>query len=103
MENSRKPAEVAVALHYDGQQAPTVSAKGRRKLAEEIRSLAEEHGIPVHEDPDLARFLVRLELGEEIPRALYVAVAEVIAFAYWIAGKDPADRNSQDGPDGRPD
>lgn len=80
---------VAVALHYDGRQAPEVAAKGRRKLAAEIRELAEEHGIPVREDPELARFLARLEVGERIPRELYVAVAEVIAFAYWLSGRFP--------------
>lgn len=80
---------VAVALHYDGRQAPEVAAKGRRKLAAEIRALAEEYGVPVREDPELARFLARLEVGERIPRELYVAVAEVIAFAYWLSGRMP--------------
>lgn len=80
---------VAVALHYDGRQAPEVAAKGRRKLAAEIRELAEEHSIPIREDPELARFLAKLEVGERIPRELYVAVAEVIAFAYWLSGRIP--------------
>lgn len=81
--------EMSVALHYDGQDAPRVSAKGRRQLAREIRELAEENGIPVHQDPELVQFLARLEVGDSIPRELYLAVAEVIAFAYWLAGKTP--------------
>ncbi|MCP1726464.1 flagellar biosynthesis protein [Natronospira proteinivora] len=85
--------EMAVALHYDGNQAPSVSVKGRRKLAREITALAEEYGIPIHQDPDLARFLTRLEVGETIPRELYVAVAEVIAFAYWVSGRDPREED----------
>ena len=90
--------ELAVALHYDGAQAPSVSAKARRKLAREMLELAEEYGIPIHQDPDLVRFLARLEVGEKIPRELYVAVAEVIAFAYWLSGKDP--REEADRPAG---
>jgi flagellar biosynthesis protein len=82
----RKPA-TAVALHYDGEQAPRVTAKGQGLVAEKILELAEEHGIPLHEDPDLVTLLARLELGDEIPANLYVAVAEVIAFAYMVNGK----------------
>lgn len=79
----------AVALIYDGESAPTLSAKGAGELAEEIIALAKEHNIPIHEEPDLVNLLARLKLGEEIPRELYIAVAEVIAFAYMIKGKVP--------------
>ncbi|MDQ2068446.1 EscU/YscU/HrcU family type III secretion system export apparatus switch protein [Natronospira bacteriovora] len=84
-----KSAPVAVALHYDGSEAPEVTASGQRLLAEEILAIAESHGVPIHKDPDLVRFLARLEVGERIPRELYVAVAEVIAFAYWLSGRMP--------------
>ena len=78
-----------VALSYDGVTAPTLSAKGTDDLAEEIIALAKEHDIPIHEEPELVNLLATLKLGEEIPRELYVAVAEVIAFAYMIKGKLP--------------
>ena len=79
----------AVALHYDGAGAPRVTAKGSGPVAEQILALAREHGIPLHEDPELVALLGRLDLGAEIPRALYVAVAEVIAFAYYLSGRTP--------------
>lgn len=79
----------AVALTYDGISAPTMSAKGVGDFAEEIIALAKEHNIPIHEEPELVRLLATLKLGEEIPRELYVAVAEVIAFAYMLKGKFP--------------
>lgn len=88
IDSSERPKK-AVALFYDEVTAPTLSAKGAGDLAEEIIALAKEHDIPIHEEPDLVTLLARLRLGEEIPRELYIAVAEVIAFAYMIKGKMP--------------
>ncbi|MBD3609871.1 MAG: EscU/YscU/HrcU family type III secretion system export apparatus switch protein [Gammaproteobacteria bacterium] len=78
-----------VALQYDGEQAPKVAAKGHGVVAEQILALAEEHDIPLHEDPDLVTLLSKLDLGTEIPSNLYIAVAEILAFAYMISGKTP--------------
>ncbi|MCF6283225.1 MAG: EscU/YscU/HrcU family type III secretion system export apparatus switch protein [Candidatus Polarisedimenticolaceae bacterium] len=83
------PPEIAIALNYDQQNAPTVSATGQDELAEQIIALAEEHGIPLHSDPELAALLSRIPLGDEIPEGLYHAVAEVISFAYLLTGKFP--------------
>jgi len=77
----------AIALHYDGNLAPSVTAKGVGNVAKEIYRIAKENNIPLHEDADLANLLSRLDIGEEIPRNLYIAVAEVIAFAYMVSGK----------------
>ncbi|MDX2506688.1 MAG: EscU/YscU/HrcU family type III secretion system export apparatus switch protein [Gammaproteobacteria bacterium] len=83
----------AIALHYNEESQsnpiPKVTATGQNDVAEEILKLAREHGIPIHEDPDLAVLLSQLELYEEIPEALYRVVAEVLAFAYIAAGKAP--------------
>lgn len=79
----------AVALHYAGQGAPRVTAKGQGVVAEEILKLAREHGIPLYEDAQLVQMLARIELGEEIPEKLYRAVAEVIAFAWRLNGRRP--------------
>jgi flagellar biosynthesis protein len=79
----------AAALSYDGITAPTLSAKGTGDFAEEIIALAKEHNIPIREQPDLVNLLAKLKLGEEIPRELYIAVAETIAFAYMIKDKVP--------------
>jgi flagellar biosynthesis protein len=78
-----------VALTYDGISAPVLSAKGVAKIAEEILAIAREHNIPIREEPELTELLSELKLNQEIPRELYVAVAEVIAFAYMLKGKVP--------------
>jgi flagellar biosynthesis protein len=81
--------EVAVALKYDGENAPRLTAKGRGELADKILALADQHNVPLHEDAELAALLSQIPLGDEIPQALYRAVAEVIAFAYLLSGKRP--------------
>jgi len=88
-DSGRNPP-LAVALRYDGTRAPVVTAKGEGFVAEEILRLAREHDIPIRDEPDLVRVLSKVRLGEEIPRSLYVAVAQVIAFAYALKGKAPA-------------
>ena len=84
-----KPTPLAVALRYDGSGAPRVTAKGRAEVAEHIVALAREHGVMLHDEPALAAVLARIPLGDEIPEALYRAVAEIIAFAYLLSGKWP--------------
>ncbi|MET0081693.1 MAG: EscU/YscU/HrcU family type III secretion system export apparatus switch protein [Sedimenticola sp.] len=81
--------EVAVALLYDGENAPRVTAKGQGELAARIFELAEQHGIPLEKDPEMAAILAQIPLGDEIPETLYRAIAEVIAFAYLVSGKRP--------------
>lgn len=83
------PPDIAIALNYDGKNAPKVTAKGQGFVAEQIIEQAKAHNIPLHTDTALVKILSRLELGEEIPRELYVAVAEVIAYVYFVSGKRP--------------
>lgn len=90
MSETKTPPTLAVALHYDGASAPKVSARGAGDIAEQILALARQHEVPLQDNPELVRLLYRLELGEEIPEVLYLAVAEVIAFAYLLKGKVPA-------------
>jgi flagellar biosynthetic protein FlhB len=81
------PTHYAVALRYQekGMRAPVVVAKGTALLAARIRELGEENHVPILEAPPLARALYRHgELGEEIPSALYTAVAEVLAYVYQL-------------------
>ena len=61
----------AIALVYDGAQAPTLTAKGEGELAEQIIQLAIDYEVPIYENADLARMLTQLELGDQIPEALY--------------------------------
>ena len=99
--SKEKQADIAVALRYDGKNAPRVTAKGTHAVAETIRQLAQENDIPLHEDPTLAYVLSQIDLGAEIPEFLYRAVAEVIAFAYVLAGKVSAVPQSRDASDGQ--
>jgi flagellar biosynthesis protein len=84
--NERRPP-LAVALHYSGRGAPRIVAKGGGAVADRILEVAREHNVPLQEDAALASTLSRLELGHEIPRDLYVAVAHVLAFAWSVTGK----------------
>ena len=90
-DKSLRSLPLAVALRYDGENAPKVSAKGSGDLAQQILDIARQHNVPIQDNPELVKLLSRLELGDEIPRALYLAVAEVIAFAYMLRGKVPGD------------
>ncbi|WP_152207504.1 EscU/YscU/HrcU family type III secretion system export apparatus switch protein [Marinobacter changyiensis] len=83
--------QTAVALKYDGKRAPTVAASGLDDIADEIIRIAREHGVPLYENPELATILARLELDEEIPDTLYRVIAEILAFAFNLQGKTPAD------------
>ncbi|VAW77044.1 Flagellar biosynthesis protein FlhB [hydrothermal vent metagenome] len=89
MSENNKPLPLAVALQYDGDSAPRVTAKGRDALAEQILQIARQHGIPIQENQPLASLLANIETGDEIPEALYLAVAQVISFAYYLSGKVP--------------
>jgi flagellar biosynthesis protein FlhB len=79
------PTHFAVALGFDfvAMNAPRVLAKGRNLLAEEIKAEARWAGVPIIENPPLARSLYRsVEIGRPIPVDLYAAVAAVLAFLY---------------------
>ena len=80
------PTHFAVALAYDEKMpAPRVVAKGRGIIAQRIREIAQEHGVPLLEAPPLARALyAHTEIDDIIPAALYRAVAEVMAYVYQL-------------------
>lgn len=75
----------AVALAY-GQTdaAPRIVAKGRGLMAEQIIARAHEHGIYVHESPELVSLLMQIDLDQRIPPQLYIAVAELLAWLYRL-------------------
>ena len=89
MSDRDKPIDTAVALTYDQQSAPRVTASGTDEVAREMVRLAEEFGVHLHNDPVLSRMLATLDIGTEIPRELYELIAEIIAFAYHLQGKVP--------------
>jgi flagellar biosynthesis protein len=87
--SERERPKRAAALRYDLEAggAPKVVAAGAGMIAERIVALAREQGVPVHEEPALAEALARLELEQEIPPELFVAVAEVLVWAYGLEAK----------------
>jgi len=79
------PTHYAVALSFDFEtmEAPKLMAKGRNLLAEEIKAEARWAGVPIIENPPLARSLYRtVEVGQPIPADLYAAVAAILAYLY---------------------
>ena len=88
---STNPTELAVAIRYDikTMAAPIVVAKGAGVVAQQIRRLGLEHGIPIVERKELTRMLYQeVEVGQEIPPAHYAAVAEILRYVYELQGKD---------------
>ncbi len=89
MKMAAQKQKKAVALKYDrlADPAPKITAKGRGRVAEKIIELAQKHHIPVKDDPDLIEVLSKLDIDEEIPPEIYVAVAELLAFVYSANSK----------------
>ncbi|MBX3462701.1 MAG: flagellar biosynthesis protein FlhB [Planctomycetes bacterium] len=84
------PTHFAVALRYDRRRdpAPTVVAKGADEIALRIRELARQNGVPLMEDPPLARALFRaVKVGQTIPERFYQAVATVLSHVYRLKGR----------------
>ena len=90
-----QPPRIAVALEYDGQGAPRVTAKGRGELAERIVETGREHNVTVEQNAVLAQALSAVELDDEIPEELYRATAQVIAFVLSLRGE--LGRRNRDG------
>lgn len=89
MSNSVQQPLKAIALKYDGENAPVITATGEGEIAKEIIRIAKECNVPLREDLVLADILSQLDLGDEIPPLLYRVIAEVIAYAYIVSGKNP--------------
>jgi flagellar biosynthesis protein len=85
-EDAPQAPREAVALQYrnDAQGAPQVVAKGRGLIAEAIIQRAREAGVYVHESPQLVQLLMQVDLDAQIPPALYVAVAELLAWLWRL-------------------
>ena len=85
----KKTKQRAVALKYDGNYAPRVTAKGEGKIAEKIIETALASGIPLQKNDELTALLSKVRLNDEIPKALYQAVAQILVFLYHVNGKKP--------------
>jgi flagellar biosynthesis protein len=78
---------LAIALKYEKPHAPRVTAVGRNELARRIIELAESNVVPISRNPELAAALSHVEIDEQIPEALYRAVAEVLTYILRISGR----------------
>jgi len=84
------PLKSAVALAYSQTDAaPRVVAKGHGLIAEKIISRAREHGVYVHESPELVSLLMQVDLDQRIPAQLYIVVAELLAWIYRLESGQP--------------
>jgi flagellar biosynthetic protein FlhB len=83
------PTHLAVALQYEDKKmfAPKIVAKGAGIVAEKIKEIAAEYGVPIVEDKPLARALFKNEINTFVPEELYVAVAKILAYIYKLKGK----------------
>ncbi|SFP91353.1 flagellar biosynthesis protein [Nitrosomonas cryotolerans] len=83
-ENKTHVTAVALAYHHAETAIPKVVAKGRGVTAQEIIRRARESGIYVHESVELVALLMQVNLDERIPSQLYIAVAELLAWLYYL-------------------
>jgi flagellar biosynthesis protein len=90
MSSLHNPKQQAIALAYEtGDLAPRVVAKGRGVIAEQIIARAREHKVFVHESKELVALLMQVDLDGHIPPALYLAIAEILAWLYRLESEKP--------------
>ncbi|HOP40256.1 MAG TPA: EscU/YscU/HrcU family type III secretion system export apparatus switch protein [Geobacteraceae bacterium] len=95
MKKQDKENKKAVALTYnEGLYAPLVVAKGRGVVAEAIIDNARDAGVFVHESADLVNLLMQVDMDRYIPPELYRAVAELLAWIYWLENRTPPGRKT---------
>ncbi|GGA16259.1 EscU/YscU/HrcU family type III secretion system export apparatus switch protein [Psychrobacillus lasiicapitis] len=96
MTEDKQTRKEAIALNYKPSMvdAPTVVAKGKGKIAENILAKAKEHNVPIQQDASLVELLGQLDINQSIPEELYQAVAEVFAFIYKV-DQEKANKNLQ--------
>jgi flagellar biosynthesis protein len=95
---SRRAAALAYTpREITGGRAPRVVAKGEAWLADQIIAQARAAGVPVHESRELVALLMQVDLDAHIPSALYIAVAEVLAWVYALEGRmaTPSSRGTE--------
>lgn len=85
MQDKQTPLQQAIALTYEvGDAVPRVVAKGRGVIAQRIIEEAKAHNVFVHESKELVALLMRVNLDDQIPPALYAAIAEILAWLYQL-------------------
>ena len=99
-ETASRKHQNAVALAYqDGDGAPKVVAKGKGILAQQIIGRAQEAGVFVHESKELVALLMEVDLDRQIPPALYRAIAELLAWLYYVENSQETGAPATPAPD----
>ncbi len=88
-QNKSKTSAVSLQYNRGANSAPKVTAKGQGWVAEKIIAMAEEQNIPIKKDKDLMELLEKIDVGQEIPEALYKIVAELLAWVYTLNTEYP--------------
>jgi flagellar biosynthesis protein len=83
------PSKKAVAIEYGKKSVPMLTAKGQDELADAIVAEAQRQGVHIAKDPQLVALLSQLDLDREVPENLYVAVAVILSWVYWLKGIEP--------------
>lgn len=86
----------AVGLEYGQTQTPSIVLNTSDQDALMVLEEAKRLGIPISHDPQLVGLLSQLEVGEEIPETLFVSVAVVLSWVYWLRGLTPDDGSLRD-------
>lgn len=96
-ETSRRRSNRAVALQYGAENAaPVIVASGTGYMAEKIIEVAADYGVPIYEDNSLATILTQLQLGQEIPEALYKVIVDI--YVYFLHFDPNADQKKKSEP-----
>ena len=88
-QNKKNSSAIALQYKRGGDRAPKVTAKGEGWVAEKIIAMAQEQNIPIKKDKDLIELLEKIDVGQEIPEALYKIVAELLAWVYHLNKEYP--------------
>ena len=89
MDNEKKTKAAAVKWDSKEQPVPQVIAKGEGAMAQMMVELAQEHNVPIHEDPALVEILSKMNIMDQIPKECYRVVAELLVFIYKAQGRSP--------------
>ena len=94
--NKKNTKNSAVSLQYNrgSDSAPKVTAKGQGWVADKIIAMAQEQNIPIKKDKDLMELLEKIDVGQEIPEALYKVVAELLAWVYNMNKEYPENQQA---------
>lgn len=94
MSSTRGLVTAAALRYHSGSAAPSLVAKGTGQVALEVIRRARLAGVPIHQSPELVGLLMQVDLDRDIPPALYLAAAEVLAWANTLEGgefREPSD------------